>query len=170
MQVVLIKRKKMNLSQSKRAQQAMCLFKEGYNCAQSSFLAFNDLLPISFQDASHLSASFGAGMGRLREVCGGLSGIFMVAGLLYGYDPNDKEKKIEHYIRIQNLSEQFKANTSCNSFICRDLLGLDIEGADSPIPRDRDEQYYSERPCERLVGIGAAIMEKYMQEHPIPQK
>lgn len=157
----------MELEKSLRASKAMQLFKDGYNCAQSSFLAFNDLLPLPFDQAAQLSASFGGGMGRLREVCGALTGTFMVAGLLYGStDPNDKEAKTAHYERIQFLAAQFKAQTACKSYICRDLLGLDIEGADVPTPQDRTENYYAERPCEQLVGIAAAVLERYIEEHP----
>ena len=158
----------MNLSESKRAQAAMTYFKEGYNCAQATFLAYNDLLDISLEDAAKLSSSFGGGMGRLREVCGGLTGTFMVAGMLYGYtDVNDKEQKAAHYERIQHLAMRFKEVFGADSYICRDLLDLPITGADNPNPRDRTTAYYNERPCERLVGIGAAVLEEYMETHPL---
>jgi C_GCAxxG_C_C family probable redox protein len=157
----------MNLEQSSRAVKAMHLFTEGYNCAQSTFLAFNDLVNMPFDEAVQLSASFGGGMGRLREVCGALTGTFMIAGFLYGSkDPNDKEAKTAHYERIQYLAAQFKEKTTCKSYICRDLLGLDIEGADVPVPQDRTADYYAERPCEELVGIAAAILEEYIKTHP----
>ena len=85
-----------------RRERAMELFEEGYNCAQSVFLAFEDLHGIEHHTAAALSSSFGGGMGRLREVCGAVSGMFMTAGVLYGYDaPEAKEQKAEHYARIQ---------------------------------------------------------------------
>ena len=84
---------------------AMGYFKQGYNCAQSVLAAFSDKLVISFERAVKVASSFGAGMGRLREVCGAVSGMFMVVGLLYGYDdPANKEAKAAHYKLIQELS------------------------------------------------------------------
>lgn len=157
---------KINIENSKHAKIASKLFKEGYSCAQSTFLAFNEYINLSFEDASKLSSSFGAGMGRLREVCGALTGIFMAAGFMYAKeDPKDIESKTEHYARIQYFASEFKKHTSCNSFICRDLLNLDIDGADKPRPQTRDKKYYEERPCEELVMIAAVIYENYISEH-----
>lgn len=157
----------MNLDNSERANKARALFREGYNCAQSSFLAFNDIVDMSFEEAARMACSFGAGMGRLREVCGGLTGIFMVAGLLYASeDPNDQEQKVAHYERIQYLARRFKEVYGTKSFICRDLLGLSIDGADIPTPSVRTAEYYAQRPCEKLIAVGAAVLEEYIQKHP----
>lgn len=87
---------------------------------------------MDFDTALKLSSSFGGGMGRLREVCGAVSAMFMIAGLKYGYtSPNDDITKAEHYERIQKLAEEFKKNNK--TIICRELLGLDVK-QDSPIP------------------------------------
>jgi len=156
---------KIKLDESKYAQKAMTLFKEGYNCSQSVFLAFEDQYEINRREALMLSSSFGGGMGRLREVCGAVTGMFMVAGLLYGYDnPNDIEAKACHYERIQELAEIFENNN--NSIICRTLLGLDTK-KDGPMPEKRTEAYYTRRPCVRLIGTAAAIMEDYIKKHPL---
>ena len=139
---------------------AMEYFKQGYNCTQSVVVAFRDKLNIDFKTAMKLSSSFGGGMGRLREVCGAVSGMFIVAGLLYGYDnPIDKIAKTAHYKLIQDLATEFKKSNG--SIICRDLLGLG-KGADSPIPDDRTKEYYSKRPCVQLVGMAAEIIESYI--------
>ena len=153
------------IESSAYAQKAMALFHEGYNCAQSVFLAFEDRYGIDRKTALMLSSSFGGGMGRLREVCGAVSGMFMVVGLLYGYDdPRDSEGKKELYQRIQTLAKAFEEENG--SIICRVLLGLG-EGKDSPIPEARTEAYYQKRPCGELVGIAAAILEDYLQKHPL---
>lgn len=145
-------------------EKAMNLFQEGYNCAQSVFLAFSDCYPINGKTALKLSSSFGGGMGRLREVCGSVSGMFMVAGLLYGYDdPEAYEEKSEHYKRIQELAAEFSRQNG--SIVCRELLGLP-EGKDVPQPEKRTDQYYKKRPCKELVGMAAEIMEQYIQNHP----
>ncbi|EDR97497.1 C-GCAxxG-C-C family protein [Anaerostipes caccae] len=113
-----------DLTSSQYAQKAMNLFKEGYNCSQSVFLAFKDLYGIDRHTALKLSSSFGGGMGRLREVCGSVSGMFLTAGILYGYDsPKDRSSKTEHYKRIQELARSFEELNG--SIVCRELLGLD---------------------------------------------
>lgn len=133
-------------------------FKMGYNCAQSVFLAFAEDFGFDKDTALKLSSSFGGGMGRLREVCGAVSSMFAIAGLKNGYtEPDNDEIKAEHYARIQALAEKFKAKHE--TIICRELLGLP-EGADSPIPSERTEQYYQERPCKHFIKTAAEIIEQ----------
>ncbi len=139
------------------------LFLDGYNCAQSVFCAFAGDLGLDFETALKLSSSFGGGMGRLREVCGAVSSMFMIAGLKYGYtSPSDKELKAAHYARIQKLAEEFKQKNK--TIICRELLGLDIE-TDSPVPEDRTQKYYQTRPCQKLVGDAAEIIAAYIRDN-----
>ena len=148
------------IEKSVYAQKAMDLFKEGFNCSQSVFLAFEDMYKMDPKTALMLSSSFGGGMGRLREVCGAVSGMFMVAGVLYGYDdPKDYEAKKVHYERIQQLAKEFELRNG--SIVCRQLLGLG-EGKDTPAPEKRTQEYYKKRPCAELVGMAAAIMEQYI--------
>ena len=104
-------------------------------------------------------------MGRLREVCGAVSGMFLVAGVLYGYDdPKDYDKKTEHYARIQQLAKEFEVLNG--SIICRELLGLGTE-KEGPTPDKRTDEYYKKRPCAELVGMAAAIMEQYISDNTI---
>ena len=154
-----------DLTSSQYAQKAMNLFKEGYNCSQSVFLAFKDLYGIDRHTALKLSSSFGGGMGRLREVCGSVSGMFLTAGILYGYDsPKDRSSKTEHYKRIQELARSFEELNG--SIVCRELLGLD-QKKESYVPEERTKDYYRKRPCEQIVGCAAYIMEEYIRKHPI---
>lgn len=146
-------------------QKAKKLFEEGYNCSQSVALAFADKYDIDEKTMLKLSSSFGGGMGKLREVCGAVSGMFMVAGLLYGYDtPNDFDKKKDHYARIQELAAEFRERN--DSILCRELLGLDGQ-EESSVPAKRTEEYYQKRPCAELVAIAAAIMDAYIKENPV---
>ena len=148
-----------------RVEKAVELFGKGYNCSQAVAIAFEDLHGISRGTIARLSSSFGGGMGRLREVCGSVSGMFMVAGLLYGYDdPKAKEEKADHYARIQKLAEDF--STENGSIVCRELLGL-TEKKQEPTPEARTAEYYKKRPCKELVGMAAEIMENYIREYPI---
>ena len=111
---------------------------------------------IDFETALKISSSFWGGMGRLREFCGAVSGMFMVAGMIYAYsDPKDSSSKAEHYKRIQELAEQFKEKN--HSLICRELLGLSTQ-SESYIPEERTAEYYKKRPCAELVGDAAELM------------
>lgn len=144
------------------------LFKKGYNCSQSVFAAFCDETGLDLETALKISSSFGGGMGRLREVCGAVSGMFMVAGMIYGYsDPSDKIAKTEHYKLIQSMGKKFKDEN--NSIICRELLGLS-EKNNTPIPEDRTEKYYEKRPCAELVEQAAVILDEYIQNKKMEEK
>ncbi len=138
------------------------LFRAGYNCSQAVLLAFSDVTGLDEKAAAVLSSSFGGGMGRLREVCGAVSGAFMVAGILWGYsDPSDHEAKKEHYALIQRIAQEFKKHNG--SYICRELLELPA-GASDPEPEKRTEAYYHRRSCEDYVGIAARVMDELLSE------
>lgn len=154
----------MELEKGRYAEKAGAYFIEGYNCSQSVFLAFEELYDMDRKTVLKLSSSFGGGMGRLREVCGAVSGMFMVAGVLYGYDsPKDYEKKSEHYARIQELARSYEIANG--SIVCRELLGMQKK-KDQPVPEKRTEEYYKKRPCKELVEMAASIMETYIHENP----
>lgn len=154
------------LAESPRAQKAIEYFFEGYNCSQAIMLAFADVHNLDKKTALAMSSSFGGGMGRLREVCGGMSGVFMVLGIVYGYDdPKDPEAKKEHYERIQQLAAEFR--NLHGSIVCRELLGLDLKGPDAPTPEARTSEYYQKRPCPKMIGSAAMILEGYMKKYPV---
>jgi len=145
------------------AKKAMALFKEGYNCAQAVFLAFSDMYDMDEAAAARLASSFGGGFGRMREVCGAVSGMGMVAGMLYGYEsPTDYDGKTLHYARIQELAGEFIQENG--TIICKELLGL-AQKEGTHIPEKRTEEYYQKRPCGELVGMAAAILEEYIREN-----
>lgn len=155
----------MDYENSKYGRKAEENFLKGYNCTQAVVLAFSELHGMEDREAARLSSSFGGGMGRLREVCGAVSGMFLVAGMLYGYEaPKDTQGKKEHYARIQELAKAYEVENG--SIVCRELLGLDQERED-PVPQERTEEYYRKRPCPKLVHLAAAILEQYIEEHPI---
>ncbi len=153
---------------SKHSNYAKELFKNGYNCSQSVFAAFCDETDLKFEDALKIASSFGGGMGRLREVCGAVSGMFMVVGMKYGYtDPTDKSKKSEHYKLIQSLAKRFEERNG--SIICRDLLKITSK-YEEPIPEDRTEVYYKKRPCVELVEYAAQILDEYIEIKNMEEK
>ena len=147
------------MSHSQRAKE---LFLQGYNCAQAVFIAFSDLTGYDVDDAARISSSFGGGMGRLREVCGAMSGAFMVAGCLYGYaDETDKDAKTAHYALIQDIAARFIEKNG--TIICRDLIGAEANDK-SAVPTDRTPDFYKRRPCVELVEIAAEIMDEIIKE------
>lgn len=148
----------MNIDIDERRQRAVNNFKAGYNCSQSVFLAYSDLFDIDDKLAKQISAPFGGGMGRLREVCGALSGAFMAIGLRYpADDPDNKTAKTENYKAVQRVADSFREKFG--SIICRDLLDIKRQ-KDDPIPSDRNSEYYAKRPCARFVAVAAEIVGK----------
>lgn len=137
-------------------------FEDGYNCAQAVLLAFCEDFGLEKETALMMSAPFGGGMGRLREVCGAFSGVNMVLGLYEGkYDIKDNQKKAKLYKDVQALAEKFKEDNG--SIICRDLLGLRIKGKDNPTPDVRSDTYYKARPCSELCKYAGDLLEKFLR-------
>ena len=146
----------MKVNPQERAEQAREYFTSGYNCAQSVFLAYRDITDIDEVLAATISAPFGGGMGRLREVCGAVSGMTMVAGFIApNSQPNDNENKKNCYATVQALAEEFRAENG--SIVCRELLGL-AQQKDDPTPSPRTGEYYKRRPCAEYVAIAARIV------------
>ena len=139
------------------------LFLEGFNCAQAVAVAFTDVTGMDKQEAAKLAAPFGGGMGRMREVCGAVSGMLMVLGALYGYDNSDADhKKKELYHQVQALAEQFRAENG--SIICRDILK---NPPSDPNPSPRTAEYYAKRPCAKMVMTAARLMDEFIAQHPV---
>ena len=142
---------------------AMELFVEGYNCAQAVAVAFCDITGLDEKTTARMVSPYGGGMGRLREVCGAVSGMLFVLGYLYGYDNADAdETKKELYSRVQDLAGQFREK--CGSIICRELL--DNPPSD-PNPSPRTAEYYKNRPCAILVKTAAELMDDFIAAHPL---
>lgn len=160
-----------------RSETAKNLFLEGYNCAQAVVGAFAGDIGVDLDTAMRLASPFGGGMGRMREVCGAVSGMFIVLGYYYGNDdPKDPARKTEIYERVQELANTFKRENG--SIICRELLGLNKPAAGSgaavatnpanafdPTPEKRTETYYKKRPCPELVAYAAEILDEYIKTH-----
>ena len=139
------------------------LFLKGYNCAQAVVVAFSDVTGLEEDFSARMASSFGGGMGRMREVCGAVSGMLMVAGLLYGYDSfDDDTAKKAHYSLVQNLAGQFREQVG--SIVCRDILK---NPPSDPAPSPRTAEYYKQRPCARMVVLAARILDHYISEHPV---
>ena len=138
------------------------LFTGGYNCAQAVAMAFSDVTGIPAQQSAKLVSSFGGGMGRLREVCGAVSGMFFVAGVLYGYDRPNPEAQMQHYALVQELAAKFKEQAG--SIVCREILK---NPPSDPAPTPRTEEFYKVRPCARMCYLAGMILDEYIAEHPV---
>lgn len=139
-----------------RVERAVALFKKGYNCSQSVFAACADMYGIENEAlALRLSASFGGGIGRMRQTCGAACGMFMLAGLENGSPiEGDAEGKMRNYSLVQDLATKFKHENG--SLICAELLGIAPKPQD-PNPAPRTEEYYRKRPCVEMVANAVRI-------------
>ena len=147
-----------------RIQKAVELFKSGYNCSQSVVAAFADMYGFTQEQALRMGASFGGGIGRMRETCGAACGMFLVAGLETGAtEATDREGKAANYAVVQELAAEFKKRNG--SLICGELLGLKKKDPVSTIPEERTAQYYSKRPCAKMVEeVGLNISKSILNE------
>jgi C_GCAxxG_C_C family probable redox protein len=147
-----------------RIERAVALFKSGYNCSQSVVAAFADLYGFTEEQALRMSASFGGGIGRMRQTCGAACGMFLLAGLDTGaVDAEDRVGKSHNYEVVQQLAERFKAENG--SLICAELLGLSTTAAHRDTQAEpRTDLYYKKRPCVEMVEIAARIFADYLIE------
>ncbi len=154
-----------SLNLEERVERAVALFKEGYNCSQSVVAAYADIYGYTQEQALMMSASFGAGIGRMRETCGAACGMFMLAGLQTGCtDPKDASGKGANYAVVQDLAAKFKEING--SLICAELLGLrekkDVGIGSPTTPQERNAEYYKKRPCVEMVRTAATLFGEYL--------
>lgn len=146
---------------------AQANFSKGYNCCQSVLAAFHEELGMTEEQAARLSSGMGGGVARLRELCGAVSAMALIAGYCRGYSlPGDQAGKTRTYAQVRGLAEAFAQ--AHGSILCRDLLA-DTPAAPGPDPEPRSPQYYAQRPCLALVGDAAARLEAFLAETASPQ-
>ena len=148
------------INAEERAARAKEYFNQGYNCAQSVALAYADITNLDEEMVAKITASFGGGLGRLREVCGAVSGMAFLASFISPCpSAYDAEAKKANYALVQEFAEQFRQQNG--SIVCRSLLGLD-RPKDEPTPSPRTAEYYKKRPCSEYVYDAALIVGKYL--------
>lgn len=148
---------------------AVELFHHGHNCSQAVCGAFAKMYGYDTEQALRISASFGGGIGRMRQTCGAACGLFMVAGMYNGpADPSDRAAKGHNYALVQQLAREFELRNG--SLICSELLGLakNVEHSDTN-PQQRDKAYYAKRPCVKMVESAAQIWVDYLDQSRDPQ-
>ena len=140
-----------------RERMARANFHSGWNCCQAVLLAFNDIIGLTDVQVASLASGFGGGMGRMREVCGAVSAMTFMSGIISpSTDPSDQERRKANYALVQEMAASFKEENG--SIICRELLGLNAGQVDAPVPSVRDAKYYATRTCEDKVGYAARIV------------
>ncbi len=145
-----------------REEKALQYFTDGANCAQAVVMAYHEALGMDEKTAARLASSFGGGIGRLREVCGAVSGMMMVYGLMKGYDDlHDPEAKKAHYANVQALASKFREENG--SIICRELLALHKDEQNDPVPTPRDAKFYHSRPCMSFVASAARLLDEALK-------
>ena len=155
--------KRYNVDVEERVIRARRYFESGYNCAQAVVMAFDDVMDESPERLAQFVAPFGGGMGRMREVCGTVSGMSFVAGALSpSSDPKNMEERKNNYALVQHFAEQFRAENG--DIVCRRLLGLEpmAERAETPMPSQRTAEYYKKRPCVEYVATAARIVAEHI--------
>ncbi|MFA0815249.1 MAG: C-GCAxxG-C-C family protein [Anaerofustis sp.] len=141
-------------------QKAIDNFKKGFNCAQSVFVAFTDVTGMDEASAAKLSSSFGGGMGGMKEVCGVLSGAFMVLGIKYGFtEKSSPDEKKEHYARIKSFGDKF--TEKYGSLVCRDLEGW--SKADGFLKGEQNNEFYQKKPCAVYVEYAAELLDEFLK-------
>ena len=142
---------------------AVELFKQGYNCSQTVVVAFCDVTGLEPDFAAKMASSFGGGMGRMREVCGAVSGMLMVLSILYGYDtPGDDESKKRLYTEVQALAGKFREEVG--AIVCREILK---NPSSDPNPTPRTAEFYAKRPCARMVVTAGKLLDEFIAAHPL---
>ena len=146
----------------KRVARAVGYFKSGYNCAQAVVMAFDDVMGLDIDHLARLVAPFGGGMGRMREVCGTVSGMAFVAGAICpSQNPQNLDERKANYALVQRFADEFRRENG--DIVCRRLLGLEpmVERAETAMPSERTAEYYRKRPCAEYVGCAARIVAEY---------
>lgn len=144
-----------------KIEKAIELFKEGYNCSQSVVAAYAEEYGYTREQALKMAASFGGGIGRMRQTCGAACGLFMLAGLETGCtEGKNREGKEHNYKTVQMLAKEFKKRNG--SLICAELLGLAKNTPTPPTPEERTAEYFKKRPCVKMVEEAARIWEEYL--------
>ena len=160
----------MDINPAERQERAEQFFMEGYNCCQAVLLAFQDILPVDRSALLRVASGFGGGIARMREVCGTVSAMAMIAGFLSpAEDPSNLQQRRDNYALVQRFAQAFKEQKG--SIVCREILGLrkPEPGApmENPMPSARTPEYYKTRPCAATVGIAARIVADYIKDEYI---
>jgi C_GCAxxG_C_C family probable redox protein len=156
----------MTINIEERVERARNYFLEGYNCAQAVVMAFDDIMAMDVVTLARLAAPFGGGMGRMREVCGTVSGMTMVAGAIEpSVDPKNMSQRQANYALVQAFAERFRNENG--DIVCRRLLGLEpmVERAETAMPSERTAEYYKKRPCVEYVACAARIVAEHLAAH-----
>lgn len=146
-----------------RAKKAEQYFLDGYACSQAVVLAFSDLVNVDKEELLKLSLPLGGGLGRLRLTCGAVTGMAVIAGLLFSKTEPSEESKIQAYSIIQELVKRFeelRGTINCKELLEKASLEVEVGGK----PEERNDKYYKKRPCAKIVYQASLVLEEYLKE------
>lgn len=146
-----------------RVSRARNYFTSGYNCAQAVAMAFDDVMEMDGNAVARIAAPFGGGMGRMREVCGAVSGMTLIAGSICpSVDPKNMDERKANYALVQHFAAEFRKENG--DIVCRRLLGLEesVERSEGAMPSERTAEYYRKRPCVEYVATAARIVATHL--------
>lgn len=146
----------MKIDIQQREAQARNLFKQGYNCAQSVAVTYADIVNVDAELINRIALPFGGGFGRLREMCGTVSGAGIIIGAITKPNPNPHNSKSDAYVKVQSFTEKFKQENG--SIICRELLAMVANIDSNPEPEKRTTEYYKRRPCVEYIAASVRII------------
>lgn len=154
-----------DIDSEERSRLARAYFRDGYNCCQSVLLAFKDIIGLSEEETARLSSGFGGGMGRLREVCGAMSALTFLAGVIRpAVNPGNLSERTANYALVQKFAGAFREANG--SIVCREILQLRADSKEPPAPSIRTEEWYTKRPCEKIIGNAARIAAEELLQQP----
>ena len=143
-----------------QVERAVSCFREGFNCSQAVFSTYGPQLGLDRELALKVTGPFGAGMARMGQVCGAVTGSFMVIGLIRGRTrAEDEETREKAYRLVHEFVDQFTARNG--SILCRELLGCDLSTEEGQALAE--ERNLFDTLCPKFIQDAAEIMEQFLE-------
>ena len=135
---------------STKAESAISLHDQGYNCAQAVACTFCKEFGVDEQEMFRIAEGFGLGMGMM-EMCGALSGMMMVIGLANSVGDLEKgmPTKGSTYKQVKEQVQKFKEKNG--SYLCRELKGVETGKVLCS--------------CPQCIMDAVALTEEYLKKH-----
>ena len=140
-------------------EEAVSCFNKGFSCSQAIFSSYSKKLGMSYELALKIASAFGGGMARLGDVCGAVTGAFMVIGLKYGSSSiEDTNAREITYSLVRIFVEKFTKKNG--SIKCKELLKYDLN-----VPEQREiakKKNLFNTLCPLFVRNSAEILNEIM--------
>lgn len=139
-----------------KTDEAVACFNDGFNCSQAILATYCEEFGLDKKTALQIACGLGAGMGRLQETCGAVSGACLLIGLSHGkFQKEDDPAKEKTYALVREFHRLFQERNGATS--CRELLGIDLMTGDRQIVAERVKSV-----CPKMVRDAAEIIEQLL--------